>query len=193
MLRQSEVRNEVALILKSVKEGDEPIPTIRGSCKKAANLSLFYFSLYLIAFLGDLFCGVLSDTNLVVGFVFVTFCINTLIFMSYTDYVMTYKNIPPDVSSKSKLVSIFKRKVRVIIIANKIIWVLAVVVFFTNGASFMLPIVQFFSGVVSVFGFAFYMSRYQISGFFGAINAAKKEFGSQGAESLFSNVDKERP
>ncbi|MBL5824278.1 hypothetical protein JBO39_24055 [Serratia marcescens] len=192
MLRQSEVRNEVAWILKSVKESDELIPGAAESIRPAKLFLFFYVLVGLVSF------GVDAYNNpdkyqmmFVVSLgVIVTAVLMALIFYGYG---VAYLNIPQEVRNKSKLIAIIKKKVKIYLMINPIVWVAISIIGLGNGGSAYLAMASIPVLVLSLFALNVDLSRYHIAGFFGAINAAKKEFGSQGAENLFSNVDKEKP
>nr|WP_241389717.1 hypothetical protein [Serratia marcescens]ULG13117.1 hypothetical protein 1573p1_00057 [Serratia marcescens] len=192
MLRQSEVRNEVAWILKSVKESDALIPGAAESIRPAKFFLFFYMSVGFVSLFTDFYNHLDKHQMMFVvslGMV-VTTVLMALIFYGYG---VAYLNIPQEVRNKSKLIAIIKKKLRFYLMINPMVWVVISIIGLGNGGSGYLAMASIPVLILSLFALNVDMARYQISGFFGAINAAKKEFGSQGAESLFSNVDKERP
>lgn len=177
MLTHKQVREEISKLVSSVSKSDTLPPSLFKSAKPAIYLFAFSESLILISIFVELSSfGKLqgeSAFSLLLNLFFWAIC--SVFSVSYCSALAM---IPQKLRRESSLISMLKNKLWAYVKTLVAIWSLVTVAFclLAGGGAIVIFGTVFISMLLSVMIFNMDVSRYQLSGFFGALQVAKSEW-----------------
>jgi hypothetical protein len=114
-----------------------------------------------------------AHNSIVLVFPLFFFLLSIIVFVASVRANGVFSMVSEDVRRKSKLIVMLKGKWKKYAFTNSVLWVLmAFLTYLSSGASIILPIFITFTMACSYMMYSLDMSRYQLSGLFGAIKEA---------------------
>ncbi|MBH3259258.1 hypothetical protein I5P78_22905 [Serratia marcescens] len=190
-MKQSEVREEVAMIVKAIKESDAEVP----SFSEGMRPSLIYLCLVHLIMLVGMIPMVLFerriDGNFYCGMYFFSVLFNfgfgSLIYSYYMQYLM----IPEETRKKSRLLAMLREKVSHYTYFHFGILLTVSAYFLPDGMASLLPFVQIPLFFITGFVLLFDLGRYNLPSLAGLVDAAKDEFKNKELQEFLNGVNKE--
>lgn len=177
MLTHKQVREEVSELIRSVSTSDTTPPSLFNAAKPA--LYLFAISeLLIIISVAVEFSNFGAVQGESVFSLFLNLLFWAILSVMSVSYVSLLAMIPSEISLKSELLNMLRKKLRAYIRVLVVLWLLVSAAFCMlagGGAIFIFGAV-FVSMFLSILLFNMDMSRYQLSGLFGALQTAKHEW-----------------
>lgn len=191
-MKQSEVREEVEMIVKAIKESDAEVP----SFSEGMRPSLIYLCLVHLMMVVGMVPMVLFerriDSNFYCGMYFFSVLFNlgfgSLIYSYYVQYLM----IPEETRKKSRLLAMIREKISHYAYFHFGLLLTASALGLASGLASLLPCVQIPLFFITVFVLLFDLGRFNIPSLAGLVDAAKEEFKNKELEQFFNSVNKEK-
>ncbi|MGG9089106.1 hypothetical protein ACRFNL_22855 [Serratia marcescens] len=175
MLTHKQVREEVSELVRSVSTSDTTPPSFFDAAKPA--LYLFAISEFLIVIsVAVEFSNFGTVQGESVFSLFLNLFFWAILSVMSVSYTSLLAMIPSEVSRNSELLKMLRKKVRAYIKVLVVLWVLvsAAICVLAGGGAIVIFGTVFVSIFLSVLLFNMDVSRYQLSGLFGALQEAKK-------------------
>lgn len=165
-----QVRKEVKELSADIVSSKAEVPSVLSNLKPTLLLSFTYFIFYFCCYFSTFF---IEKIWLFVGLLSIFFWVFIALFIS--GYCQFFSMLPADAQKKYEIVRIFRTKAR----AYYMVWFACVFIAGVVSLFSMLNIIVLAGAtVISTFAlvmaFSFDISRYQISGLFGALGAVKE-------------------
>lgn len=190
-MKQSEVREEVAMIVKSIKESDAEVP----SFSEGMRPSLIYFCLVHLIMLVGMIPMVLFerriDSNFYCGMYFFSVLFNLGFGSLIYSYHMQYLMIPEETRRKSRLLAMLREKVSHYAYFHFGILLTVSAYCLPDGMASLLPFFQIPLFFITGFVLLFDLGRYNLPSLAGLVDAAKDEFKNKELQEFLNGVNKE--
>jgi hypothetical protein len=177
MLTHKQVREEVSELVRSVSTSDTTPPSLFNAAKPALYLFAISELLILVSVVVEFSnFGVVQGES--VFSLFLNMIFWAILSVMSVSYISLLAMIPSEVSRNSELLSMLRRKLKSYIKVLVVLWLLVSSAFcvLAGGGAIVVFGTVFISIFLSVLIFNMDMSRYQLSGLFGALQTAKHEW-----------------
>ncbi|MGK0667932.1 hypothetical protein [Serratia marcescens] len=190
-MKQSEVREEVAMIVKAIKESESDIPSFVEGMRPA----LIYIALVHLILIAGVVSFVALDMRFDTNFFFVMFFFSILFNCAFGafiySYYVQYLMIPEDTRKKSRLLAMIREKVSHYAYFHFGLLLTASALGLANGLASALPFFQIPLFFITGFVLLFDLGRYNLPSLAGLVDAAKDEFKNKELQEFLNGVNKE--
>ncbi|MFA1240898.1 hypothetical protein ACCC84_21555 [Serratia odorifera] len=160
-------------LIESIRKNDGYPPSLTVLMKPFLNYFLLVYTLIGVGVFIDVYAHDAHDSIILV-FPFFFMIFSAFVFVILVKFNGVFFMVPDDVMRTSKLILMLKSKLKKYAVTNSILWVLmALLTYFSGGSSIIIPVFVTFTMICSYAMFSLDMSRYQLSGLFGALQEAK--------------------
>lgn len=190
-MKQSEVREEVAMIVKAVKESDAEVPLMSQGMRPA----VIYIVIVHVILAANIGCFLTSNVRFDVGYfggmVVASLIANVMLGVFIYSYYTQYLFIPEATRKQSKLLALIRGKVSHYAYFHFGVLLTASALGLTSGWAASLPWLQvpllFFTG----FALLFELGRFNLPSLAGLVDAAKDEFKNKELQDFLAENKKE--
>ncbi|MBF4185606.1 hypothetical protein I1S38_22095 [Serratia ureilytica] len=190
-MKQSEVREEVAMIVKAIKESESDIPSFVEGMRPA----LIYIALVHLILIAGVVSFVALDMRFDTNFFFVMFFFSILFNFAFGafiySYYVQYLMIPEDTRKKSRLLAMIREKVSHYAYFHFGLLLTASALGLASGLASALPFFQIPLFFITGFVLLFDLGRYNLPSLAGLVDAAKDEFKNKELQEFLNGVNKE--
>ncbi|MDI9266032.1 hypothetical protein QMZ62_24100 [Serratia sp. PF2-63] len=191
-MKQSEVREEVEMIVKAMKNSDEKVPTFSQALMPSLKYSGFCIALAVIGVVPRFLLGLRVDEGLLLFAISASVVANLFMGAFIYAYHVQYLSIPEVVRNNSKILLMMKEKVVRYACFHCGILLVFSAVFLPNGTSAFIVLIQFPLFIFTGIALSMDLSRYNIPSIAGLVNAAKDEFKNNELQEFINGVNKEK-
>jgi len=191
-MKQSEIREEVSMIVKAIRETDIEVPSVTQGLKPSLVYVCVFYMIYVVSVIPIFFFGNSNEIETASAF----FCISILFnlffaLVIYSIYIQVL-NIPEEVRRKSKLFLFVKEKVCHYACFHFGLLLTFSALSLASGVSGFLPFVQVPLFIITFLVFHIDLSRFNLPSLAGLVDAAKHEFKNNELQEFLNGVNKEK-
>lgn len=191
-MKQSEVREEVAMIVKAIKESDAEVP----SFSEGMRPSITYLCLVHLMMLVGMIPMVMSerriDGNFYCGMYFFSVLFNLGFGAIIYSYYVQYLIIPEETRKKSRLLAMVRGKVSRYSYFHFGMLLAVSAYCLPDGMASLLPFLQIPLFFITGFILLFDLGRYNLPSLAGLVDAAKDDFKNNELQEFLNGVNKEK-
>jgi phage shock protein PspC (stress-responsive transcriptional regulator) len=191
-VKQNEVREEVAMIVKAIKESDAQVPSFLDGMRP----SLTYLCLVHLMMIAGVVPVLLFENDvditflvgMAIGSIIFNMALGTLIYAYYVQYLI----IPKETRERSRLLALIRGKVSRYIYFHFGVLLTVSAFGLASGGAAALPFVQIPLFFITGFILLFDLGRYNLPSLAGLVDAAKDEFKNNELQEFLNGVNKEK-
>lgn len=185
-MKQSEVREEVAMIVKAIRETDIEVPSVTQGLKPSLVYALIVYVIFAVSIVPIFIFGDANEIETVAAFFCISLLFNFFIALGIYSVCTQFLSIPKEVREKSELVLFVKAKAYHYAYFHFGLLLTFSALFLASGVSGFFPFVQVPLFIITFLVFQVDLSRFNLPSLSGLVDAAKDEFQNKELQEILN-------